>query len=147
MVLHTSSAPQGWLSPAAEHYLSSWATYPTSGLLRPHCRKRWWDCLTPEKTTSCPSHVQLGLLGPPSTDKGSSVSSDPRGRVWTWTETAQSHLQHPKPEPSFEVFFPSETQPGGKVRKPPHESWSETFRQDISPLECAGSWRCFVETV
>lgn len=57
----------------------------------------------------------------------------------TCSITSQGHV--------FEELFPSETQPAGKVRKPPHESWSETFRQDISPLECAGSLQCFVETV
>lgn len=113
----------------------------------PHCRKGWWSCSTPETPTPCSSRVQLGLSGNPALVRVLLSHQTPGEESGPGLRQHSHTYSIPSQGCAFEVFFPSETQPGGKVRKLPHESWSETFRQDISPSECAGSSRCFVETV
>jgi len=155
LVLHTSSTPQGWVSTAAGHHLISPGSYKHTHRVQPRGSSGFGPCSPPMQEgllDPCGTHVML-LSWPfrapqaarhwwdsPEAHQMPGGGSGPGLRCYSHTYSI------PSQGCVFEEFFPSETQPEGKVRKPPHESWSETFRQDISPLECAGSSRCFVET-
>lgn len=112
-VLCTSNTPQGWLSSAAGHHLMfSWVIWIHSlssnlgfDLQSLLLQRGLVSCWTHEVCMPCPSHVHLGLLRQSSSGGFLLKTHQALGRVWTWAEMEQSHLEHLSPECTFEEFF------------------------------------------